>query len=104
MSRENLNDLLAFLAVATLCAAFLPRDRGFDAGLAVVLVLAFAVTLRARFPIGTGYTAPGDRQYPDGAGVHNTVLRPGLLDLPDPDPTTGKPRKVHQSGTAFALL
>src|SRR3954464_2230707 len=49
---------LAFLAVATLCAALLPRDRGFDAGLAVVLVLSLAVTLRARFPIGTGYTAP----------------------------------------------
>jgi hypothetical protein len=44
----------------------------------------------------TGYTAPGDRQYPNGASVHNTVLRPGLFDLPDPDPTTGKPRHPYQ--------
>ena len=44
----------------------------------------------------TGYTAVGDRQYPNGVSVHNTVLRPGLLDLPDPDPTTGKPRHPYQ--------
>ena len=44
----------------------------------------------------TGYTAPGDTQYPNGVSVYNTVLRPGLLDLPDPDPTTGQPRHPYQ--------
>src|SRR3954447_7238522 len=49
---------LAFLVVATLCATLLESDREFHADVAIALVVAFAVTLRARFPIGTGYTAP----------------------------------------------
>jgi hypothetical protein len=44
----------------------------------------------------TGFTAPGDGQYANGVSVHSTVLRPGLLDLPDPDPATGKPRHPYQ--------
>jgi signal transduction histidine kinase len=48
----------AFLCAAMLCVALLPVDRSFDLGLAAVLVLAFALTFRARLPIGTGYTAP----------------------------------------------
>src|SRR5262249_7520120 len=57
---------------------------------------AFDGTDRPLLDPSTGYTESGDTQYPNGVSVLNTVLRPGLFDLPDPDPATGPPRHPYQ--------
>ena len=48
----------AFVIVATALAVFLPDQREFDAPLAAVLLVTYALLARVKFPIGYGFTAP----------------------------------------------
>lgn len=64
---------IAFLVVAVAMALLLEVDRSFSWPTAVALVLAYALMLRVKFPIGFGYTVPTQ-----------LVFVPMLLLLPPP--------------------
>ena len=48
----------AFVAVAATLAVLLPSDRSPGAGTAVLLILAYAITSRVKFEVGTGFALP----------------------------------------------
>src|SRR5690242_9051076 len=49
---------LAFLAVAVPMALFMDSGRAFSPALAAVLVAAYALAARVKFPVGAGFTVP----------------------------------------------
>ena len=64
---------VGFLTAAVLFAALAPAEREFSAGLAIALVLAYAVLASAEFSTGAGYAVPTQ-----------VVFVPMLLLLPTP--------------------
>ncbi len=64
---------IAFLLVAAAMAAFLPATRSLDPATLAILVVAYALTCRAKFDIADGYTAPTE-----------LILVPMLFLLPTP--------------------
>jgi HD-GYP domain-containing protein (c-di-GMP phosphodiesterase class II) len=62
-----------FLAIAAIVAVLLPAERALAPGVAVLLVLAYALAVRVKFEVHTAYTAPTQ-----------LVLVPMLFLLPTP--------------------
>src|SRR3954451_20553938 len=76
LTRETIADgalAAVFVVAAVALALFAQADRGFDPGLAICLVLAYALVADAEFPSGAGFSVPTQ-----------IVFVPMLLLLPTP--------------------